>query len=336
MRRFASTRTTPSPAPGLGNLLAEQGEPDEAIREFREVVRIVPDDDSGRNQLAVALNNRAWTLATDVDAGKRDPGRAVKLAEEAVKVAPKNADCWNILGVARYRAGDFDGAVAALHKYREHRKGGTEGSNPFFLAMAHWKLGDKEEARRWYDRASQWMAKNDPTRESLRRFRLEAQELLGVRDHRPLRGHTDEVRSVAFFPGGGRALSAGAGSDKTLRLWDLGSGKELHCFKGHDAAATSTAVSPDGRRALSGATDRTMRLWDVEAKKELRRFEHREWVESVAFSPDGRLGPLRFPQHGSPLGPGKWQGVENVRGARRPRAECGVLRRRPLRPVGRS
>ena len=29
----------------------------------------------------------------------------------------------------------------------------------FFLAMAHWQLGHKEEARRWYDQGVAWMEK---------------------------------------------------------------------------------------------------------------------------------------------------------------------------------
>jgi Leucine-rich repeat (LRR) protein/tRNA A-37 threonylcarbamoyl transferase component Bud32 len=64
---------------------------------------------------------------------------------------------------------------------------------------------------------------------------------------------------------------------------------EIARLRGHTDAVTSVAVSPDGRRALSGSADRTMRLWDLAAGKELRRFEGHEMpVSSVAFSPDGR------------------------------------------------
>ena len=51
----------------------------------------------------------------------------------------------------------------------------------FFLAMAYQQLGEKEKARQWYDRAVQWMDKNQPKNEELRRFRREAAELLGVK-----------------------------------------------------------------------------------------------------------------------------------------------------------
>jgi WD40 repeat protein len=50
------------------------------------------------------------------------------------------------------------------------------------------------------------------------------------------------------------------------------------------------AISPDGRRVLSGSDDQTVRLWDVNTAKELHRFAgHRGRVWGVAFSPDGRF-----------------------------------------------
>jgi hypothetical protein len=45
--------------------------------------------------------------------------------------------------------------------------------------MAHWKLGAKDKAGAWYDRAVEWMDKNQPNNKELRRFRAEAAELLG-------------------------------------------------------------------------------------------------------------------------------------------------------------
>ena len=52
--------------------------------------------------------------------------------------------------------------------------------NAFFLAMAHWQLGEKEKARDWYDKAATWMDGNIHYHEELVRFRAEAAELLGV------------------------------------------------------------------------------------------------------------------------------------------------------------
>jgi WD40 repeat protein len=75
----------------------------------------------------------------------------------------------------------------------------------------------------------------------------------------------------------------------TVRLWALESGRELRRFEGHADLIWSVALSPNGRRALSGSEDHAVRLWDVGRGRELLRLRgHTGWAWSVAFSPDGR------------------------------------------------
>jgi hypothetical protein len=66
-----------------------------------------------------------------------------------------------------------------LQRSLELAKGG-DSSEWFFLAMTHWQLSDKVEARQWYDKAVEWMDKNQPQNDELQRFRTEAAELLGI------------------------------------------------------------------------------------------------------------------------------------------------------------
>jgi len=100
--------------------------------------------------------------------------------------------------------------------------------------------------------------------------------------------HTDSARGVAFSPGGKLALSGSA--DKTLKLWEVATGRELRTFSGHTKCVGSVAFSPDGKLALSGSEDNTLKLWDVATGRELRTFTaHTDVVRSVAFSPDGKL-----------------------------------------------
>ena len=84
------------------------------------------------------------------------------------------------LGVAYYRSGRWEEAIEALSTSMDLLHGQSDGFNTFFLAMAHWQLGHKDEARRWSDRAVQWMAKNGANNDELRRFRAEAAALLGL------------------------------------------------------------------------------------------------------------------------------------------------------------
>ena len=158
-----------------GLFLAENGGPDEAERQFRECLEL--------NDTAGTRNELAWKLATHTDprVQNRFAVRAVELAKEAAALEPNNWAIANTLGVAHYRAGDWKAAIAALEKSMELRKGG-DSFDWFFLAMAHWQLGEKDKAREWYDRAVQWMDKNQPKNEELRRFRAEAAELLGLKE----------------------------------------------------------------------------------------------------------------------------------------------------------
>src|SRR5262249_23087461 len=87
--------------------------------------------------------------------------------------------------MAHYYAGNYREAVAALKRTAALHAGtlsAIEGYDWFFLAMAYWQLGNQEEGRRWYDKASVWMEKNYPEHRDLRRFRAEAAALLQIKN----------------------------------------------------------------------------------------------------------------------------------------------------------
>jgi serine/threonine protein kinase/tetratricopeptide (TPR) repeat protein len=129
----------------------------------------------------MALNNLAWALVTGADRQNQDPDLAIELAHKALEDAPNSGVIWNTLGVAQYRASNFKDASMALEKSVEFSKGGN-GVDWFFLAMSLEQLKEKEKARRWYDKAVEWMDKNKIKDEQLLRYREEAAELLGVKD----------------------------------------------------------------------------------------------------------------------------------------------------------
>jgi tetratricopeptide (TPR) repeat protein len=115
----------------------------------------------------------AWRIGSDARA------LAVESAQKAVDTSPDDGFYWNTLGAAQCCAGDWQSAMEALEKSMELRVGG-DATDWFFVAMAHWQLGRREEARKWYDKAVEWMNKNQSESVELQRFRAAATGLIGT------------------------------------------------------------------------------------------------------------------------------------------------------------
>jgi serine/threonine protein kinase/Flp pilus assembly protein TadD len=214
LREVTRLRTSVRDHGLLGNMLARKGLSDEAVASYRRAIELDPqgvivrcnlgavllekkgrlDEAAASYQEAMAccrrairlnpadgdsLNNLAWILVTCPHVPLRDPAVGVKLARKAVELVPNQGAYWNTMGVAHYRAGNWNEAVAALTRSVRLR-GGGDSDDWFFLAMAHWRLGEREKARRWYDQGVQWMDKHRPKGRELGRFRAEAAELLKV------------------------------------------------------------------------------------------------------------------------------------------------------------
>jgi WD40 repeat protein len=71
--------------------------------------------------------------------------------------------------------------------------------------------------------------------------------------------HTAKVNSVAFSPDG-QTLASGS-DDKTIKIWQLNTGKVICTLKEHLAPIQSIAFSPDGQTLVSGSWDTTIKVW---------------------------------------------------------------------------
>lgn len=102
----------------------------------------------------------------------------------------------------------------------------------------------------------------------------------------------DEVASLAFSPDG-RLLAAGTGM--SIRVWDVGTEREVAVLAGHGHRCVSLAFSPDGRTLASASLDQTIKLWHLAAAESVATFQEADRTPNqVVFSPDGKLMVVSF------------------------------------------
>jgi transcription initiation factor TFIID subunit 5 len=79
-------------------------------------------------------------------------------------------------------------------------------------------------------------------------------------------GHTGTVKTVAMSPNG--RMMATAGEDRSIMLWDLGTGKRIKKMTGHTGFIYTLSFSQDNTLLVSGSADCTVRVWDVNTDAE--------------------------------------------------------------------
>jgi cytochrome c-type biogenesis protein CcmH/NrfG len=88
-----------------GDDYVERGEYDKAISDYKEAIRLAPEESE-------AYNSLAWLLATCTEDRVRDGKKAVELATKACELTKwKDADTVSTLAAAEAECGHFDEAV---------------------------------------------------------------------------------------------------------------------------------------------------------------------------------------------------------------------------------
>jgi WD40 repeat protein len=104
---------------------------------------------------------------------------------------------------------------------------------------------------------------------------------------RVFESYSSGIYATAFSPD--KRWFAAGGKDKTVRVWEIRTGRKVRTLAGHTGWVTSLAFSPDSRLLASASLSGHVKLWDNETGLEERTLAgHTESVNAVAFSPDGK------------------------------------------------
>jgi RNA polymerase sigma factor (sigma-70 family) len=96
--------------------------------------------------------------------------------------------------------------------------------------------------------------------------------------------------SVQWLADSRRLISVSQGLETIVRLWDIGSGRELRPDVAVAEAAPHFVVSPDGRFAAVLGPARQVVLWDLDLGKEIRRVNiQADFTYMLVFSPDSKV-----------------------------------------------
>jgi WD40 repeat protein/transcriptional regulator with XRE-family HTH domain len=99
-------------------------------------------------------------------------------------------------------------------------------------------------------------------------------------------GAAGYVQALAYSPDGG-TLAAGS-ADRTVRLWDVRSGRARPAgtLRGAGNTVLSVAFSPDGRTVAAGSADKAVHRWRVADRRPLRSlYGASSGVNGIAYDP---------------------------------------------------
>ncbi len=176
-----------NPCQNLGIILFEAGRHEEARQVFSGDIAILEQLCAEAPDQAGPFGQLACLLAECPYPELQDPLRAAELARRAIQLDPQNGWYWSQLGKALYRLEDWQAAAEAQGKGAQ-LIGVPYASCMFYLAMAHWQLGNREDARNWYEQAvmdmrmRRWIWRLDGEHYGPK---VEAAALLGIEDEDP-------------------------------------------------------------------------------------------------------------------------------------------------------
>ncbi len=97
------------------------------------------------------------------------------------------------------------------------------------------------------------------------------------------KGHELAVITVATSPDS-NYIATGS-KDKSAKLWEVSTRREVRSFQGHEASVTTVAFSPDGKLLITGSNDKTIRIWEVQTGSEVYVRHTNDYITDVVVDP---------------------------------------------------
>jgi eukaryotic-like serine/threonine-protein kinase len=177
-----------------GTWLHERGQREEAAIEFRRALDLWLGLATAPLAAAEHRARFAWFLVNCAQPEFHDPRAASRLAAGLTAEVPQNPEYWSLLGAAQVRDGQYEQAAVALKRAISLRRS-DHAREEFFLALTYAKTGRMDEANEAYARAAEWLEKNLPQHDELRRLQHEAAAVLEAARSETDGGHPDVVSS---------------------------------------------------------------------------------------------------------------------------------------------
>jgi len=124
----------------------------------------------------------------------------------------------------------------------------------YCLTKLHLARSDAESAIECINEAIAIYGETEDLQKALDEVKEMIANGLAIRCISTWKGHRN-IRSVYLSPDGKLALSGSCKSIRSIKLWNVKTGKCICTFEGHKDSIISVCFSPDGKHILSGSLD---------------------------------------------------------------------------------
>ncbi|MEP6735456.1 MAG: caspase family protein [Chryseolinea sp.] len=96
-------------------------------------------------------------------------------------------------------------------------------------------------------------------------------------------GHELAVVTIALSPDSNHVATGS--KDKSIKLWERNTGREVRSFLGHLMTVTSIGFTSDGNYLISGSNDKSIRIWQVNDGRQVDIIQTTDIITDIVIDP---------------------------------------------------